>query len=225
MVGIVKSCLSKVIGRALLSYAELEETLLDVECFANNRPLCSVGEEFEQQTVTPSILIRGKPATFLEEDFGTLDDTSDVTRRLRYLRSCRLQLRKRWVKEYLHALAERSKTSVAENMTVPSEGSMVLIKDSIKNTGKWKLGRVESHIKGRDGILRGFKILTGNGYIVERPVQLVADLEIGAPPQLHCTVLNPDAPEFQPQQQPRRAAKSAARNRMIRIAMNEFEDN
>ena len=140
---LVFSCLSKVIGRALLSYAELEETLLDVECFANNRPFCYVGEEFEQQTVTPSILIRGKPATFLGEDFGTLDDTSDVTRRLRYLRSCRLQLHKRWVKEYVHALEKRSKTPVAENMTVPSEGSMVLIKDSIKNTGKWKLGRVE----------------------------------------------------------------------------------
>ena len=67
--------------------------------------------------------------------------------------------------------------------------------------------------------------MTGNGYIVERHVQLVADLEIGAPPQLHCTVLNPGAPEFQLRQQPRRAAKSAARNWMIGIAMNEFEDD
>ena len=71
-----------------------KETTLDVECFANNRPLCDVGEEFEQQTVTPSIRIRGKPATFLEEDFGILDDTSDITRRLRYLKSRQLQLGK-----------------------------------------------------------------------------------------------------------------------------------
>jgi len=40
MVCILKPCLSRVIGSALLSYAELEETLRDVECFANNRPLC-----------------------------------------------------------------------------------------------------------------------------------------------------------------------------------------
>ena len=224
MVGIVKSCLSKVIGCALLSYAELEETLLDVECFANNRPLCYVGEEFEQQIVTPNILIRGKPANFLE-DVDTLDDTSDVTRRLRYLKTCRLQLRKRWVKEYLHALEERSKTQAIANKKVPAEGSMVLIKDSIKNTGKWKLGRVESQIKGKDGVLRGFKIRTGNGYIVERPVQLVADLEIGAQPQLQNTGLNPEVPEFRPRQLPGRAAKNAARNRMIGIAMNELEDD
>ena len=224
MVGIVKSCLSKVIGCALLSYAELEETLLDVECFANNRPLCYVGEEFEQQTVTPNILIRGKPANFLEEDIDTLDDTSDVTRRLRYLKTCRLQLRKRWVKEYLHALEERSKTQAIANKKVPAEGSMVLIKDSIKNTGKWKPGRVEIQIKGKDGVLRGFKIRTGNGYIVERPVQLVADLEIGAQPQPQNTGLNPEVPEFRPRQLPRRAAKNVARNRMIGIAMNELED-
>ena len=94
MVCILKPCLAKVIGSALLSYAELEETLLYVECFANNRPFCYVGEEFEQQTVTPNILIRGKPANFLVEYFDTLDDTSDVTRRLCYLKTCRLQLRK-----------------------------------------------------------------------------------------------------------------------------------
>jgi len=56
---------------------------------------------------------------------------------------------------------------------------MVLFEDSIMNNGKWKLGRIESQIKGKDGILRGFKIRTGNGYIVKHPVQVVADLEIG----------------------------------------------
>lgn len=35
----MKNCLSKVIGRALLKYEELEEVLLDVESFLNNRPL------------------------------------------------------------------------------------------------------------------------------------------------------------------------------------------
>ena len=222
MVGVVKSCLSKVIGGALLSFAELEETLLDAECFANNRPLCYVGEEFGQRTITPNILIRGRPSALLEENIDTLDDTDQLTRRLRYLKTCRLQLRKRWVTEYLHALEERSKTPVTGNMKVPSDGSMVLIKDSVKSSGKWKLGRVEGQVKGRDGVLRGFKIRTGNGYLVERPVQLVADLEICAPLQPQNTVLNPDVPEFRPRRQAGRAAKDTARNRMIGIAMNDL---
>ena len=72
----MKSCL---VGKALLTFAELEETLLDIECFMNDRPLCYMGEEFDQPTITPNILIRGKPSTLLEENFETLDDTSEVT--------------------------------------------------------------------------------------------------------------------------------------------------
>ena len=42
---------------------------------------------------------------------------------------------------------------------VPSS-YIVLIGDAIKDTGKWKLGRLESQIKGRYGVLGGFKKIT-----------------------------------------------------------------
>ena len=41
--------------------------------------------------------------------------------------------------------------------------------DKLLNT--WKLGRAESQIKGKDGVLRGFKIRTGNGHIHRGPRQ------------------------------------------------------
>ena len=49
LIGVMKSALSKVIGNTLLSFTELEETLLGVECFMNNRPLTYLGEEFDKQ--------------------------------------------------------------------------------------------------------------------------------------------------------------------------------
>ena len=36
----------------------------------------------------------------------------------------------------------------------------------------------EFPIVGKDGVTRGYKILTGCGYVIERPQQLVCDLEI-----------------------------------------------
>ena len=225
LVGIMKSCLSKVVGKALLTFAELEETLLDIECFMNNRPLCYMGEEFDQPTITPNILIRGKPSTLLEENFETLDDTSEVTRRLRYLKKCRQQLRKRWIAEYLHALEERCRAQKTTATKMPKEGSVVLVKDYIKNHGKWKLGRVVSQIYGKDNVLRGFKIQMGSGYVLERPTQLIADLEIGENSQQSKNILNPNAAEFQPRRQPERAAKNTEQNRILGIAMNELEEN
>ena len=56
LIGGMKSALSKAIGKGLLTFSQLEETLLDVECFMNNRPLVYLGEEFKDRTITPNIL-------------------------------------------------------------------------------------------------------------------------------------------------------------------------
>ena len=45
---------------------ELDETLLDVECFMNNRPLTYLGEELEDIAGRPNILVRGEPTYCLE---------------------------------------------------------------------------------------------------------------------------------------------------------------
>ena len=45
-------------GKVMLTFSELEQTLLDVECFTNNRPLAYLGEKFEDRAVTPNILLR-----------------------------------------------------------------------------------------------------------------------------------------------------------------------
>ena len=79
LIGITKTALSKSIGRALLTYKELEETLMDVECFMNNRPLTYLNDEFEQRVITPNILIRGEPTTLLEEKEETLETINDVS--------------------------------------------------------------------------------------------------------------------------------------------------
>ena len=68
LVGIMKRTLSKVIGNGLLSFAELDEVLMDTECCMNDRPLCYLGKGFEQPVLTPNVLLRGRPTPALEED-------------------------------------------------------------------------------------------------------------------------------------------------------------
>ena len=94
LIGIMKRALTKKIGRALLQYHELEDVLLDVECFMNNRPLCYVGEEFDRPVVTQNILLRGSPVGYVEEDTEATKYQM-CTRRMRCLSMCRKQLRKR----------------------------------------------------------------------------------------------------------------------------------
>ena len=171
LIGIIKNALSKAIGRALLRFEELEDVLLDVESFLNNRPLCYMGEEFETPVITPNLLLRGQPAPYLEENRDEVSDREEMTRRLRYLKTCRDNVRKRWLNEYLHALQERfnSRTEARHDTTYLKKGSLVLIKDTTKNKANWKVGRITNPIVGKDGVTRGYKILTGSGYVIERP--------------------------------------------------------
>ena len=71
----------------------------------------------------------------------------------------------------------------------------------------------------------------GNGYIVERPLQLVCDLEVGGEVERHA--LNPDAPEFNPRKaqveeerepRPGRRAKAIARDKIKSVAVHEDEE-
>ena len=89
----MKRALTKRIGRALLQYHELEDVLLDVECFMKNRLLCYAGEESDRPDLTPNTLLHNWPAGYVEED--TEETEYQVcTRKMRYLSMRREQFRK-----------------------------------------------------------------------------------------------------------------------------------
>ena len=105
---------------------------------------------------------------------------------------------------------------------IPENGKVVLLKEDIKNRAQWRIGRVVGKVIGRDHVTRGLKIKLGNGYVVERPLQLVCDLEVGGESRAVNVQLNPQAEEFRPRERLQRKARDDARNRMA--AVNVYED-
>ena len=94
----------------------------------------------------------------------------------------------------------------------------------MKVKGKWKLGRIESRIVGNDGVIRGYKLHTGNGYVIERQIQLIQDFDIDGEETKDDEgkrQLNPTANEVVSK---RRMAKDEARSRMTGLQLNEDEE-
>ena len=60
MVGLMKQCLYKTVGKANLSWQELEEVLLDVEITLNNRPLSYLEDDIQFPALTPNTLAFGE---------------------------------------------------------------------------------------------------------------------------------------------------------------------
>eukprot|EP00794_Sanderia_malayensis_P005857 gene5857-biopygen4857 len=95
MVGLVKQSLYKTIGRANLTWNELNEVILDIEVTLNNRPLNYAEDDLQLPTLTPNILIHGAPNLIPEEEIDEIED-NDLRKRARYLRRCKDTLWSRW---------------------------------------------------------------------------------------------------------------------------------
>ena len=64
LIGLIKASLYKTIGKAQLTWAELEEILLDIEIILNNRSLTYIEEEIDHSILTPNSLILERDVNF-----------------------------------------------------------------------------------------------------------------------------------------------------------------
>lgn len=178
MVRTIKSHLRKMIGRARLTFAELETTLIEVERAINARPITYVtaNEDGEPLPLTPSQLISGyRPA--LE---GT-DPPSEVlpqasshdalVRRDAHRRALLGHWWTRWRQEYLeHVKRFHSPGQQTRSIRV---GEMILIHDANQKRMAWPTAVVTEVIPGRDKLPRLAVLRTTSG-ILNGPIHRVA---------------------------------------------------
>ena len=169
--------------------------------------------------LTPNTLLIGKPNPVLEEDLETIGEEK-VSRPMILLQRSKEQLRRRFVKENVHALGERKSNSTADNPKIQNTGAVMLLKSEAKDKALLKLGRVVDTIK--DGVVHGLKPRQGNGYIVEHPLQLMCNLKIGGENPDY--KLKPDAELFVLRVRQSRRTKETANKLFKDVAAQEVED-
>ena len=212
MVGLVKQTLYKNVGRAKLTWEELADLLQDVELTLNNRPLGYVEDDVQMPVLTPNIMLFGQPNMTLEETNEEIEDR-DLRRRARYLQECKKKIWNRWSNEYIRGLREKHNLQHHGKTNVLKIGDVMIIKGDERNKGHWKLGIVKELIKGRDGVVRGAKLRTGNATL-ERAVQHLYPMELQCDDALENVnqasrgkKLSAEAKEFKPRRDAAIAAK------------------
>jgi len=98
-----KAALSNTVGNSFLSWAELEQVLLDVEVTLNNRPLSYADDDVQLPLLTPNSLMFAQPNTLPELEPHHIEDR-DLRERARYLKRCKDALWSRWTSAYLRGL-------------------------------------------------------------------------------------------------------------------------
>ncbi|XP_053949452.1 uncharacterized protein LOC128857733 [Anastrepha ludens] len=165
----------RTVGLSILTFEELRTLVCEIGAIVNSRPLCPISENPDDLNVlTPAHFLIGAPFTsVVEPDVTGLD----ISRLSRWQRVCHMQqvFWKRWSSSYLSLLQERVKWR--KSTGIVQVGNMVILKEENLPPLKWRLGRVESLIRGADGVARIAIIYTANG-LVKRAVGKIAVLPI-----------------------------------------------
>ena len=165
----LKEPLRKILGHACLNYSEMYSLLTDIEASLNQRPLTYIGSDpMNLNPITPAHLAFGRPL----QPFPVIEENRSkglsVGRRYKHLQMVLSHFWQRWSTEYLPLLSER-KCWVTEK-TVPKVGDVCLVSEKNTSRPTWPLGRIIEAIKGRDGLVRTFRLRTQDGEIT-RPIQ------------------------------------------------------
>ena len=236
LVGITKNVLKRKVGRAFLTFEELQTVVAEVGSRVNSRPLTYVGTSLDEPVpLTPVQLMRGHipdslPIRINKTD--VTDETFDIsktvlTRRHKYLISLIKAAWDNWQDEYLLALRERDKRNTpggGRGELLPTIGDVVLYQDEVGQK-TLRLGRIIKLIKSRDGECRVVLIKTPNGETV-RPIRKVSCLESC---QENLKLTHDDQPTTDESQiscdRPKRTAGLAALEKIKSLATQEFEDD
>ena len=174
LIRIVKCLLRRSIGKALLTWEQLETTLSEIEKVVNRRPISFQWESAQTDGVPLAVY----PEQFLLPPRDVSEEQRD------FLVSQQLQLRKAyfedlaivWKREYLHQVLG-AKGEVWRSKPNPLQiGEVVLIGDDDKRLN-WKLGVVEELHIGRDQRCRAAIVRVHNG-LLRRPIQKLYKLEL-----------------------------------------------
>ena len=187
LVGSLKRCLKKTIGRAKWSYEELVTAVTEAESIMKSRPLSYVSSEDLEEPLTPAHLLSGRRILSLpdryrenpeDEDFEFDLSTDDLNKRVRYLNNVIDHFWRRWRNEYLAELRNARK-SLAKSV----EKSR---RESVENHPRsyWRTGRISDLVSSTvtDGQSRGAVVQVTNkkGRVttLRRPLQLLYPFEI-----------------------------------------------
>ena len=128
----MKQCLYKAVGKANLSWQELEEVLFGIKIMLNNRPLNYLEDDVQFLVLTSNTLAFAEKTFKLNEDIIRLE--GDLQKRATYVKKCKDNAWNRWKGEYLESLQEKYNMRCRkENRPALANGDVVTIKGEERN--------------------------------------------------------------------------------------------
>jgi len=160
------------------TFEEAATLLIQIEAILNSRPLTPLSDDPKDYScLTPGhFLIGDSLISYPEPDLHHVP----MARLSRWQRieQGRQQFWKRWSKDYLHQLQQRTKWKQGEGPSF-RPGQLVVVRENDLPPQSWLTGRVTEVHPGKDEIVRAASIRTTRG-VFKRPASKICILPIEA---------------------------------------------
>ncbi|XP_011171790.2 uncharacterized protein LOC105204419 [Solenopsis invicta] len=155
--------LKRVSSSSSLTFKEFYTLLTQIEAILNSRPLTPLSTDPNDLVpLTPAHFLIGKTLNAVANPDLTHVPDSRVSR-WQLIQKLQQHFWKRWSKEYISELQQRTKWKKPFNKL--TEGALVLIKDENLPPFKWRMGRITSVHPGRDQAVRVATVKTSIGSV------------------------------------------------------------
>ena len=169
----VRRILAGLTQEQVLSYEMLTTLLVVAEGIVNNRPITPVSSDpADLEPLTPNHLLIHRPAAIPPGLFNAGD--SKMNRKWRQVEYLADVFWKRWTREYLPLLRQRTKWQDPQRNV--KEGDLVLVLEQHLACNQWPVGRVLAVHEGADGLVRSARIRVQGNEVV-RPICKLSVLE------------------------------------------------
>ena len=175
MVRSVKTALKTVVGRQTLTDEVLVTVFAEVEHMINSRPLTHVSSDpADPEALTPNHFLLGGASRHLAP--GLVGDRDMCSRRRwKHAQAMAEHVWRRWTKEYVPTLIQRSKWQKEQRNL--QEGDLVLMAESNLSRGYRPLARITRVFPAADGRVRSAELRTAGGKLYTRPAVKICLLE------------------------------------------------
>jgi hypothetical protein len=161
-----KTHLKRVVGTALLTIDEMQTLTVQIEAILSSRSLTIMSNDPKDLSyLSPGHFLIGDTLIGIPEP-TLLNTKENKLSRWQRVEQMRQHLWKRWSKDYLNQLQQRTKWYVKDINVSP--GDMVLIREDNTPPLCWPLGRVQEIHPGADGVVRAATVKTAKGFF-KRP--------------------------------------------------------
>lgn len=151
----------RTIGEHKLTFEEFLTVSNQIEAILNSRPLSPLSSDPNDFNVlTPGHFLIGRPLNALPEVDISVTTTNRLSRWQLLTKFVQI-IWKRWSRDYLSNLQQRSKWQTVKNEVKP--GMIVLLREGNLPLCTWVIARIVSVIPGKDGKIRVVEVKTPKG--------------------------------------------------------------